>query len=296
MSKPAERGVPGLWWLPATVVGVAAVALGWARYVEPRRLELSIWDVPLEGLATEAETSVLHLSDLHVTSMPLSPQQLIAALGASALSCPVLCLTGDFCDRPSEIPQVEAYLAPILHAMAVQGGRAVTAYAVWGNHDRKAGQLALAEVMQHLGITVLNNAATEIGGGLWVAGVGDPTTRQDRLEQAIAAVPPGRPFLLLAHNPSIFGRAAAAGVPLTLAGHTHGGQVRLGGLERLADRGGHGARPYRGGGWYRHGGQAIFVNRGLGTTFLPMRFGARPEAAIMRLRCEHSVATLPPPR
>lgn len=293
MSRPERGGTPSLWWLPAAAVGAAAVALGWARYVEPRRLELSVWDVPLEGLAPEAETSILHLSDLHVDSMPLTPKQLIAALGAPALGCPVLCLTGDFCDRPSEIPAVEAFLAPILHAMAVQAGRAVSAFAVWGNHDRKAGEPALAEVMQRLGVTVLHNSAAQIGDGLWVAGVGDPTTHQDRLEQALGQVPPGRPFLLLAHNPAIFRRAAAAGVPLTLAGHTHGGQVRLGGLERLADRGGLGSRPYRGGGWYRHGDQAIFVNRGLGTTFLPMRFGARPEAAVLRLRSERSLTTAP---
>lgn len=296
MSRPQRGAIPSLWWLPATVVGVAAVALGWARYVEPRRLELSVWEVPLEGLAPEAETTVLHLSDLHVHSMAYSAQQLITALGAAALAAPVLCLTGDFCDRPAEVPLVEAYLAPILHAMAVQGGRAVAAYAVWGNHDRKAGQPALAEVMQRLGVTVLHNTAVEVGGGLWLAGVGDPTTRQDRLEQAIAGVPPGKPFVLLAHNPSIFRRAAGAGVPLTLAGHTHGGQVRLGGLERLADRGGGGARAYRGGGWYRHGDQAIFVNRGLGTTFLPMRLGARPEAAILHLKSEGTLAGPPPGR
>lgn len=283
-GKPVRPGGSGLWWLPAAALGAAAVALGWARYVEPRRLELSAWEVPLEGLPPEAEATILHLSDLHVRSMPFSPRQLIAALGPAALAASVLCLTGDFCDRPGEVRFVETYLAPFLHAMALQQGRPVQAFAVWGNHDRKAGQGALTEVMLRLGVTVLHNAAAEIRGGLWIAGVGDPTTRQDRLEQALAAIPPGRPYLLLAHNPSIFRRAAAAGVPLTLAGHTHGGQVRLGGLERLADRGGGGSRPYRGGGWYRHDGQAIYVSRGLGTTFLPVRLGSRPEATLLHLK------------
>ncbi len=294
MTRPARGPIPGVWWLPAAAVGALAVALGWARYVEPRRLELSVWDVPLEGLAPGTETTILHLSDLHVGSIPFTAKQLIAALGPAGLAAPVLCLTGDFCDRPSEIPAVESFLAPLLHAMALQAGRAVSAFAVWGNHDRKAGEPALTLVMNRLGVTVLHNTAVEVGDGLWLSGVGDPTTHQDRLEQALAPVPPGRPFVLLAHNPTIFRRAAAAGVPLTLAGHTHGGQVRLGGLERLAGRGAAGARAYRGGGWFRQGDQAIFVNRGLGTTFLPMRLGARPEAAVFHLRAEGSLGPFAP--
>ncbi len=287
MSRPWS-GRSGLWLLPETAVGLAAVALGWARYVEPRLLEVSTWEVPLEGLGPEGETTVLHLSDLHAGSLSLKPQELASLLGPEALAAPVLCLTGDFCDRPAEVPRVEAFLAPLLHAMAVHSGRAVRAFAVWGNHDRKAGLAPLAEVLGRLGVTLLHNAAAELDGGLWVVGVGDPTTRADRIEQAISAVPPGRPFLLLAHNPSIFPRAAAAGVPLTLAGHTHGGQVRVLGVDRLSVAGGRGVRPYHAGGWYRRGGQAMFVSRGVGTTFLPVRLGARPEAAVLRLRAERS--------
>lgn len=286
---------PSLWWLPAAALGAAAVTFGWARYVEPRRLEVNVWDVPLEGLAPEAETTVLQLSDLHVSSLPVTPQAFIAALGPVALAARVLCLTGDFCSRPAEVAAVEAFLAPVLHAMAVRSGRAVSAFAVWGNHDRKAGEGALGEVMQRLGVTVLENSAAEIGGGLWIAGVGDATTHRDRLEQALAPVPPGHPFLLLSHNPLIFPRAAAAGVPLTLAGHTHGGQVRLGGVERLLDRKGATRSNYRPGGWFRQGGQAIYVNRGLGTVVMRMRLGARPEATVFRLRSEHSLSALPVP-
>lgn len=283
MSRPDRGGASGLWWLPATAVGLAAVALGWARYVEPRRLEISTWEIPIEGLKPEAETTLLHLSDLHVGSLAFTPTELLGALGAEALGAPVLCLTGDFCDRSDEIGKVDAFLAPLLHAMAVHGGRAVQAYAVWGNHDKKVGIGALAPIMARLGITVLNNTAAHVGNGLWVAGVGDPTTRQDRLDEALGAVPEGAPYVLLAHNPCIFPRAVAAGVPLTLAGHTHGGQVRLGGFDKFAVQGG-AARPYRTGGWYRRGDQAMFVSRGLGTTFLPVRWGARPEATVLRLK------------
>ena len=274
-------GNRGLWLLPAAVVGVAAVALGWARYVEPRRLEVLEWEVPLQGLAPEAATAILQLSDLHVRRLPFTPQELISALGPAGLSCPLLCLTGDYCDRPGEVGAVEDFLAPVLHAMALHTGRPVRAFAVWGNHDRVGGQGALGDVMARLGVTVLDNAAAEAVPGLWIAGVADPTAHRDRLGDALAPVPRGQPHLLLAHNPVIFPRAAEAGVPLTLAGHTHGGQVRIGNLDRAwrHDR----ARAYRDGGWYRQGQQAMYVNRGLGMTLVPFRLNARPEATILRL-------------
>ena len=272
--------MPGLtWWLPAGAVGLAAAALGWARYVEPRRLEVTAWEVPLGGLRPEAAVSLLHVSDLHVGSLSLSPQSLLRRLGPAALSSRLLCLTGDFCDRAAEVPDVEALLAPLLHAMALQTGRAVQAFAVWGNHDWKAGIPALREAMGRLGIVVLENAAVRVD-GLWIAGVLDPTRHEDQLERAVAPIPPGDPFVLLAHNPSIFPRAAAAGVPLTLAGHTHGGQVRMAGLQRLSRTGRH---RYGHGGWYRSGDRAMYVSRGLGTSFLPVRFGARPEVTVFHL-------------
>ena len=286
MSRPSRDA--GLWWLPAAAAGAAALAFGWARYVEPRRLELNTWEIPLERLTPAGETTVLHLTDLHAGSLPWTAQRLIQVLGPEALAAPVLCLTGDYCDRPDEVPRVEALLAVLLHAMALQGGRPVKAFAVWGNHDRKAGLPALRSVMARLGVAVLENAAMEVGGGLWVAGVGDSTTRQDRLSGALSGVPLGHPFLLLSHNPGIFPRAVEAGVPLTLAGHTHGGQVRLPGLGHLLGQG-DASRPYGPGGWYRRGDQALFVSRGLGTTFVPVRWNARPEAAVIRLR-----ADLPP--
>ncbi len=277
-----HRGRTGLWLVPAAALGLAAAAVGWARYVEPRRLELVEWEVPLERLEPAAVSTILHLSDLHVGRLGFGAQEFVRALGPAALSARALCLTGDFCDRSSEVPLVEAFLTPLLHAMAVHGGGAVQAYAVWGNHDRRAGQAALAVVLRRLGVAVLDNTAVRLPQGLWLAGVGDPTTRQDRLDQALAGIPAGDPFVLLAHNPAIFPRAAAAGVPLTLAGHTHGGQVRVGHWDGMVGKVSL-AEPYRQAGWFRLGAQAMYVNRGLGMTFLPLRFNARPEATLFHL-------------
>lgn len=274
--------------MPAALAGAAALALGWAHYVEPRRLELTRYEIPLEGLRPEGELTLLHLSDIHAGQLPWSPQQLLGALGSEALAAPVLCLTGDFCDRAAEIPRVEAVLGRLLHAMAMRRGQPVTAFAVWGNHDRRVGTAALAPVLSRLGVHVLQDGATRLPGGLWVVGISDvgrPGRQGDGLPRALAPVPSGEPFILLAHNPSVFPRAAAAGVPLTLSGHTHGGQVRLLGVDQLLGHG-DGSRVYGPGGWYRQGDQALFVSRGLGMTFMPVRWNARPEATLIHLRAD----------
>lgn len=274
-GRHPERGL----WALAALAGLSGIggALGWARYVEPRRLDVTYWEVPLGGLLAGSQVSILHLTDLHVRTLALSPQRLIAALGPRALACRVLCLTGDFCDRVEEVDGVRRVLLPLLHAMALQDPRPVTSLAVWGNHDVHAGREVLEPVLSALGIRVLDNAAMAVG-PLWVAGVGDLATGGASLEQAIGGVPPGAPYILLSHNPAIFRRAAAKGVPLVLSGHTHGGQVRLPGVALALGR----RARYRSG-WYREGDRALYVNRGIGMSWAPLRLGSPPEAAVLRL-------------
>jgi hypothetical protein len=87
--------------------------------------------------------------------------------------------------------------------------------------------------------------------------------------------------LLLSHNPDVFPVAASQGYQVTLAGHTHGGQVRVEILGEDLNI----ARfftPYVDG-LYRQDGSAIFVSRGIGTIGLPARLGAPPEVALLRL-------------
>ena len=87
--------------------------------------------------------------------------------------------------------------------------------------------------------------------------------------------------IVLAHNPIILRRAAAASVDLVLSGHTHGGQVTL-----RSEKNGSG-RPRRRllRGLGRRGNTQIYVSRGLGTVVLPIRYGCPPEVSVLELRC-----------
>ena len=87
--------------------------------------------------------------------------------------------------------------------------------------------------------------------------------------------------LLLSHNPDVFPVAARKGFPLTISGHTHGGQVRVEILQQDLNV----ARfftPYVDG-VYQENGSSIFVSRGIGTIGMPARLGAPPEVALIRL-------------
>jgi predicted MPP superfamily phosphohydrolase len=87
--------------------------------------------------------------------------------------------------------------------------------------------------------------------------------------------------ILLSHNPNSFDRAAELGVDLSLAGHTHGGQVNLEFIHPCLT-------PSRlitsyVKGWFEKSGAQLYVNRGIGTIGVPARLGARPEITVFEL-------------
>ncbi len=114
-----------------------------------------------------------------------------------------------------------------------------------------------------------------------VAGIDDLIAGDPDLEAALRGLDRAIPTLLLSHRPEIFPEAADHGIPLTLAGHYHGGQVKLslpGGDLSMA----HLRTPYPEG-LFRRGGSHLYVSRGIGTTFTPVRLNATPEVTLFHL-------------
>jgi predicted MPP superfamily phosphohydrolase len=178
---------------------------------------------------------------------------------------------------------------------------------VLGNHDhslmkkqsepRPAIAGYLRQRLEEAGATVLENEAQAVridGQDLWVAGIGSVWAGNSRPADALAAVPSGAPRLVLMHNPEAFRGIDADQSPLALAGHTHGGQVRVLGASRswlnivgkdetVAD------------GWAEPEigapGNRLYVNRGVGFSVAPIRINCRPELTLFTLRA--SEGTLP---
>ena len=151
-----------------------------------------------------------------------------------------------------------------------------------GNHDHYAGQArALRDLIEAAGIRVLHNQSVELRRGaerLTLAGVDDLLLGQPDLDAALAGTT--SPVLLLSHNPDLFFDAARRGVALMLAGHTHGGQIRLPGFPVWVRQ----SRFRLDEGRYRSGNSELVVSRGLGVVAVPWRVACPPEAVLLRLR------------
>ncbi len=154
-------------------------------------------------------------------------------------------------------------------------------FATLGNHERWYGKLGEVRAVfrrHRMKLLVNSHERIETGEGPFaIAGVDDLRTGHPNMEAALRGLGPAVPTLLLSHRPEVFPQAAAAGIPLTLAGHYHGGQIKLWGFSPAQLR-----TPYPEG-LYRINGSRLYVSCGIGTTFTPVRLNVPPEVTLLNL-------------
>ena len=267
-----------------SAVGAAAL-LAYAHLIEPRRLVVERWTVRVPDLPPAWEgMRAVHLTDFQI-GMWLQSRSLVRRAVDLALSLrpDVVFLTGDFMHhgRWSDEGAVFGDLA-----------RRAPVYAVLGNHDYVRSAAAAAEITAGLraqGITVLMNEHAPFAwrGERWtVVGVDDLATRHTDLLKAVSGIPPDTKLLaILTHVPDAADFVPPGWFPLIVAGHTHGGQVRLPPVRRLSwvrlsTKLGGSNYPW---GWYDTAGGLLYVNRGVGMAALPLRLGVPPEVTLMVL-------------
>ncbi|MCY0884471.1 MAG: metallophosphoesterase, partial [Firmicutes bacterium] len=186
----------------------------------------------------------------------------------------LVALTGDYFTLSLPRAQVAAALATLEAPYGV--------WAVSGNHDYHRGRLRLEPWRPRAAWLDNRAVAVERGGSrLWLAGIPDLVRGRPRLAEVAAACTGPEPAVLLSHRPDVITRPEAARFALVLAGHTHGGQVTLPGGRALV-RHTRLPAPYVAG-RLEHGGTVLITSRGLGTSELPVRLGARPEVVEVRL-------------
>jgi predicted MPP superfamily phosphohydrolase len=143
---------------------------------------------------------------------------------------------------------------------------------------------AMLEELERNSVRSLVNRSTciDVGGGkVWLAGVDDEMESRPDLAAALDHVPICAPLILLAHNPDIWLQCGVDRADLVLSGHTHGGQIQLPFLGAVHTQGTHLTRSAPAG-WFERGRSKMFVSRGLGES-IPLRFGARPQVALITL-------------
>jgi predicted MPP superfamily phosphohydrolase len=222
--------------------------------------------------------SLVQLTDLHAGIFMSREEIRRYADQTIALHPDLLVLTGDF------ISNSVFFLPSCLEEMTRIQTRYGT-FATLGNHEHWYGNLSEVQaIFREFRIPLLNNTHEIVQteeGPFAVAGIDDLRSGRPDLDGALAGLDSVVPTLLLSHRPEIFPRAAARGIPLTLSGHYHGGQVKI----RLpgADLSfAHLMTPYPEG-LYRLKTCYLYVSRGIGTTFTPVRLNAPPEVTLIHL-------------
>ena len=270
----------------AVIVGCVAVTLAlWAFWLEPARLTVAEHELSLDWPG-DRSLRVAVLTDLHVGSPFNGLAKLHSTVDRTNAAKPdLICILGDLVIQgvlggrfvPPEAIAVE--LAR-LHASA-------GIVAVLGNHDGWFDHDRVRQAVEAIGIRVVEDMSIRLDtpiGPLWVAGISDLWTGRHDLSAALAAVADdGAPVLLLTHNPDVF-PGVPARVTLTLAGHTHGGQVRLPFAGALIVPSKFGQRFAAG--HVVEGGRHLFVATGVGTSILPVRFRVPPAVTLLTLRPE----------
>ena len=324
LSRALQKLPRWLRWVLAGGVAVFLLVLVWGVGIEPRLLieEHEVANIP--GLPQEWQGQRIALIADPQVGMFLSNTDTIrrAVARLVELRPAAVFIAGDFIyhpleDEPEEVREEferddfseEALdeLREIVDLLRPLQAAGIPSYAVLGNHDYGLKSVRVSPLpwlaknvrqeLEAIGIRVLQNeairlpapgASSDAGSvDLWLVGFGPHLPDQDYTQAALAQIPDGAARLVLMHNPDTFDQLPAQTAPLAVAGHTHGGQVRLPGLvlHRLAGRVNE-QRPDLSG-WIHaqeKPGNRLYINRGIGFSRFPIRLNCPPELTVFTLR------------
>jgi predicted MPP superfamily phosphohydrolase len=268
--EPSRRRV--LKALLAGGLGAATGVVGHGFLYERHHLEVTSTEVPVSGLPEALDgLRIALVTDTHY-SRTVPPEDIERAVQATLAARPdLIVLGGDYVtwgDR-GYVGGAADLLAPLQAPHGV--------FAVLGNHDDDRDMPA---ALAAKGFTVLKDARTRIlvrNEPVEIAGIRFWTRRAERIASVLRGAQ--GTTVLLAHDPRVLREAANLDIPLVLSGHTHGGQIVLPGLGAVAAR----RFPVVAGAGQREN-TSIYVSRGVGTVYLPVRVNCPPEVAVVKLR------------
>ena len=261
----------------ATTVGALTGAGVYGVAYERHHLGLTNVELPVSGLVPALDGLRIGLvTDVHHSRMVPASDVVNAVQLVMQARPDLIVLGGDYVTWGER-----AYVRPVaelLAPLAAPNG----VFAILGNHDDDRDMPA---ALSAKGFTVLKDQRTRItvrGEALEIAGIRFWTRRAPDIARVLRRVKDT--VLLLAHDPRRLTEAAALDVPAVLSGHTHGGQVVLPGLGAIARR----EFPVVAG-LGRRDNTNIFVSKGVGTVYVPVRINCPPEVAIVTLRRQSEI-------
>lgn len=245
-----------------SIIGIACIGLLLFMYKQAHENNLRIHEVHTTGM--QEKICLFFISDTHSRKID---EAMVAAIPQKI---DAVIIGGDFVDRRTTEETV-------LHNLRLMKKLGPT-YFVWGNNDVEYGIEKLRQLFEQHEITILENASIELASknNVRISGL-SYRSREDNIERAVEQCNEDK-TIFIAHNPELFPKVFRRFKPLlSLAGHLHGGQIRLGD---------YGIQPH---GYFKKiGPRYELVSNGYGTTLLPLRFGAKPECHLITIYFEQN--------
>ncbi|MDB5490997.1 MAG: metallophosphoesterase [Micavibrio sp.] len=258
--------------------------LSYAALIEPFSLKVTTWTVTTGKWTYPRQLRIVILTDLHMMKPWMTAGHLDDIVQATnKLDPDVVLLLGDYAGATRHFGwpvDPDEGLAPLKKLTSVCG-----AYAVVGNHDIHPPSHWM-DAMARTGIPVLKNQALSVrchGQEFWLAGLEDLWWQHPNLDKTLAQATDKKPVIMMMHNPDLFAEMPGR-VALSVAGHMHGGQVKLPFIGAVTA-----VLPSNFGQRYLYGhifenGKDLVVSSGLGMTGLPLRFMTPPEITVVLLK------------
>jgi uncharacterized protein len=272
-----------MWRKIIFLLALFILAVGaWAFLIEPNQLVTHHETIVITPSSTTSQPlRIVAIGDIHAGSPFINTAKLEQIVEVTNNQHPdLIILLGDYMVRDSLFqrsidPEIIAAILKDLHAP-------LGVFAVLGNHDNWYNHDRVIHAFESSGIDVLDNEVRQLKRGersVWLIGLADAWTGRHDVAGTLNQVPLGASIILLTHNPDIFLDQIPNRVQLTLAAHTHGGQVNLPFVGRLIVPSSYGQRYAAG--TIRENGRTMFVTTGIGTSILPVRFRVPPEIAVL---------------
>ncbi len=249
-----------------TIISIIIFTCVWAVFIEPNTLtvkHIKINDNELKGL------KIVFAGDFHIKPYEMYRlKRIIRAINRQ--SADIIVLGGDYVNghKKGSSMTIDKIAKEFSHLKSSLG-----TYAVIGNHDGWQGKEEIITELQKNKIHVLFNSS-KCFKNFCIAGVDDLQTGTPDIKKALEGTQ--QPVILVSHTPDIMPDVPQS-VNLTLAGHLHGGQIRL--HEALITPSIYGKKYANG--YLEDNGKKIYTTKGLGTSILPVRFNCPPEIAVI---------------
>ena len=269
--------LPARVWLRKGRIALALVLLltvfvfVYASWIEPYWIEVTHHAVPAP---LNSPIKIAHLTDIHTSGLGRREQRMLEIVSAEAPD--LIVITGDSINITADYSGLHEVLTRLQAPLGV--------WVVRGNHEDWWPVNNEREFYESAGAKLLVNASAPVRDGVWLVGFDDLFAGSPDLEKAFEGVPGAAYKIVLFHSPLYFDNVAGR-ADLVLAGHSHGGQVRLPLVGAVW------TPPFVGryfDGWFEKRGSRMYVSRGVGTSIVDVRFWCRPEVSIITVSPEGS--------